>query len=141
VDRWEALPLFASEESLPAGVRKRRREERLSQRPAGLAASARGAGQGRQEPLQERLADLRPPTLLIAGSIDTLAVRRARAIADAARPGRASVLVIEGAGHAAHLAAPDVIRDAIVAHLVAAIPAAHSGTPSRPGTAPQGRTR
>ena len=128
VDRWEALQLFASEESLPAGVRARRREERLAQRPEGLAASLRGAGQGVQEPLLDRLGDLRPPSLLVAGSLDTLAVRRARAIADAAPPGRASIRVVDGAGHAAHLAEPDLVRTAILDHLAAA-------------TAPHGRIR
>ena len=156
VDRWEALSLFASEEALPAGLRARRREERLAQRPEGLAASIRGAGQGTQVPLLDRLGTLRPPTLLIAGSIDTLAVARARAVAAAAPPGRAAVLVVEGAGHAAHLAAPDVVRSAILDHLVAAgstadraasgstaDPAAASTTPrpavASPG-APHGRT-
>jgi 2-succinyl-6-hydroxy-2,4-cyclohexadiene-1-carboxylate synthase len=132
VDRWEALPLFASEKSLPAGVRARRREERLAQRPAGLAASVRGAGQGAQAPLQDRLGDLRPPTLLIAGSIDTLAVRRAHAIADAARPGRATVLVVEGAGHAAHLAAPEAVMAAILDHLAAT----HAAPDTRQQAAP-----
>jgi 2-succinyl-6-hydroxy-2,4-cyclohexadiene-1-carboxylate synthase len=122
VDRWEALPLFASEEALPAGMRARRREERLAQRPEGLAASIRGAGQGAQEPLLDRLGALRPPTLLIAGSIDTLAVARARATADAAPSGRVEVLVVDGAGHAAHLAAPDVVREAILSRLSAAGP-------------------
>ncbi|MCU0505585.1 MAG: alpha/beta fold hydrolase [Chloroflexi bacterium] len=120
VDRWEALPLFASEEALPAGVRARRREERLAQRPEGLAASIRGAGQGTQEPLVGRLGALHPPTLLVAGSIDTLAVARARAMAAAAPSGRAAVLVVDGAGHAAHLAAPGVVRAAILDHLATA---------------------
>jgi 2-succinyl-6-hydroxy-2,4-cyclohexadiene-1-carboxylate synthase len=147
VDRWEALPLFASEEALPAGLRVRRREERLAQRPEGLAASIRGAGQGTQVPLVDRLGTLRPPTLLIAGSIDTLAVARARAMAAAAPSGRAAVLVVDGAGHAAHLAAPDVVRAAILDHLAAAgstaDPAAASENPrpaAAPAGAPHGRT-
>ncbi len=147
VDRWEALPLFASEEALPAGMRARRREERLAQRPEGLAASIRGAGQGAQEPLVDRLGSLRPPALLIAGSIDTLAVARARAMAEAAPTGRVAVLVVDGAGHAAHLAAPDVVREAILAHLSAAGPSgpALSTVPGRqtapaPVSAPGGPT-
>ena len=131
VDRWEALPLFASEEALPAALRARRREERLAQLPAGLAASIRGAGQGTQEPLVDRLGDLRPPALLIAGSLDTLAVARARAMESAAPPGRVAVLVVDGAGHAAHLAAPDRVGAAILEHLAATV--------ALPG-APHGRT-
>ncbi len=117
VDRWEAMPLFASEEALPPVIRARRRAERLAQDPAGLAASMRGAGQGSQEPLDHRLGSLAAPTLLIVGELDTKALANARAIAEAAPPGRATVLVIEGAGHAAHLARPGAVRDAVLDHI------------------------
>lgn len=135
VDRWEALPLFASEESLPAGLRERRRQERLAQRPAGLAASIRGAGQGTQEPLHDRLGTLQPPTLLIAGSIDTLAMARARAVAASAPPGRATILVVDGAGHAAHLAAPDLVGAAILDHLGGSAAASPANTDTHPAVA------
>src|SRR5919202_1216376 len=46
VDRWERLPLFASQESLPAEARARVRAARLAQHPLGLANSLRGFGAG-----------------------------------------------------------------------------------------------
>jgi hypothetical protein len=91
----------------------------------------RGAGQGTQEPLHDRLGTLRAPTLLIVGVLDTKAGANARAIAAAAPPGRVRVLTIAGAGHAAHLARPDDVRDAILDHLrtaAAATPAAAAAT-------------
>jgi 2-succinyl-6-hydroxy-2,4-cyclohexadiene-1-carboxylate synthase len=129
VDRWEAMPLFASEESLPTAIRARRRAERLSQDPSGLAASMRGAGQGTQEPLHDRLGTLRAPTLLIVGELDARAAVNARAIAAAAPPGCVRVLTIAAAGHAAHLARPDDVRDAILDHIRTAVATA-TATPA-----------
>ncbi len=43
---WAAQPIFASQRSLPATVRDRVAAERLANRPAALAASLLGAGQG-----------------------------------------------------------------------------------------------
>ncbi len=115
---------------------------------AALAASGRprrqrpgrGTGEAGAAPGPPRRPPRRPPSSSPARSTRSPSAAPARSPMPLG-PGRTSVLVIEGAGHAAHLAAPDVVRAAIVAHLVAAIPAAHSGTPSRPGAAPQGRTR
>ncbi|MDB4880455.1 MAG: alpha/beta hydrolase fold protein, partial [Gemmatimonadetes bacterium] len=44
VEEWEALPLWASQRRLPREVRDGLRARRLANRPAGLAASLRGAG-------------------------------------------------------------------------------------------------
>jgi 2-succinyl-6-hydroxy-2,4-cyclohexadiene-1-carboxylate synthase len=141
VDRWEALPLFASEEDLPPVIRARRRAERLGQDPAGLAASIRGAGQGAQEPLHDRLGSLRAPTLLVVGAIDTRAAASARAIAAAAPAGRVRILTIPGAGHAAHLARPDEVRDAILDHIrTTATSGSGRPAPDLVAAPPQGRT-
>lgn len=134
VDRWEAMPLFASEETLPPVIRARRRAERLAQDPTGLAASMRRAGQGSQEPLTGRLGSLAAPTLLIVGELDTKALANARTMAAAAPPGRATVLVIPGAGHAAHLARPAAVRDAILDHLRTTATGAGAGRPATGGT-------
>ena len=141
VDRWEAMPLFASEESLPPVIRERRRAERLSQDAAGLAASMRGGGQGSQEPLQGRLGSLRTPTLLVVGELDSKAAANARAIAAAAPAGRVSVLTVAGAGHAAHLARPIVVRHAILDHIRTTATGVDVGPEPDPHAAPtHGRT-
>jgi 2-succinyl-6-hydroxy-2,4-cyclohexadiene-1-carboxylate synthase len=103
VDRWESLPLFASERDLPDRVRAGRRAERMSQRPEGLAASLRGAGQGAQQPLYARLITLRAPTLLVVGERDASARARAEAIAAAAPRKLVRVVVEADTGHAVHL--------------------------------------
>ena len=70
VDAWEREPVFASQAALPRATAARLRQTRLRNRPAGLAASLRGAGQGAMEPLFDRLADVAAPTLVIAGALD-----------------------------------------------------------------------
>ncbi|MFW6070707.1 MAG: 2-succinyl-6-hydroxy-2,4-cyclohexadiene-1-carboxylate synthase, partial [bacterium] len=81
VDRWEALPLFASQQQLPDGVRRAHRAGRLRNRPDGLARSLRRMGTGVQPSLWERLPDLTLPTLLVAGDLDHKFVGIARQMA------------------------------------------------------------
>lgn len=104
VDRWEALPLFATQRRLPAEVLARQRAQRLANRPEGLANSLRGMGAGAQTPLTERLGEIRLPTLLIAGALDekyrALAQRMAKSMPDA------EAVIVPDAGHAVHLERP-----------------------------------
>ena len=101
VDRWEALPLFATQARLPDDVRRRLREQRLRNRMTGLASSLRGMGAGAQEPAFARLGDLAMPVLLIAGDEDAKYRELARAMGGRIRQARAEI--VEGAGHAVHL--------------------------------------
>lgn len=104
VDRWEALPMWATQAALPEPVRQRLRAQRLCNSTAGLANSLRGMGAGAQEPLTARLGELRMPVLLIAGQQDakyrTLACDMRERIRDA------QIKIVDGAGHAAHLERP-----------------------------------
>jgi 2-succinyl-6-hydroxy-2,4-cyclohexadiene-1-carboxylate synthase len=101
LDRWLTQPLFATLPAERAG-----RAERLTNTAANLAESLRRHGTGAQQPLWDRLATLRPPVLLLAGGADgkfsALARRMAAAIGPTAR-----VVLLDGAGHAAHLERPD----------------------------------
>jgi 2-succinyl-6-hydroxy-2,4-cyclohexadiene-1-carboxylate synthase len=100
LDAWLAQPLFAG---LPeeAACRPARRENTV----AGLAASLRLAGTGAQEPLWHRLAALAMPVLVLAGEHDerfaALGRRLVAAVGD-----NATLALVAGAGHAAHLEAP-----------------------------------
>lgn len=99
--RWMASPLFATLSPEAAG-----RESRLANSVEGLASSLRLCGTGTQDPpLWDRLGELHMPTLLLAGELDTkfraLARRLAVAIGQSA-----SVELIAGAGHSAHLEQP-----------------------------------
>lgn len=70
VDEWEQIPLFASQQRLSAGIKRRIREERLGQTAKGLANSLRGMGTGAQPSWWGRLNSFRFPVLLITGSED-----------------------------------------------------------------------
>lgn len=115
VDEWEREPVFASHAGLPSAHAARLRSERLRNRPVGLVASLRGAGQGSMEPLHERLAGVRTPTLVIAGALDPTGRMRAQAVA-AGIPGARFEAVV-GAGHAPHLETPTIFRSLALAFL------------------------
>ena len=105
VDRWERLPLWSSQSSLPAEVRATLRAQRLEGSPAGLANSLRGAGAGATDAIADRLQDIEVPTLLIAGALDERYAVAAAAMAEAMPHARAAV--VADAGHAVHLERPD----------------------------------
>ena len=113
VDAWERQPIFAGHAAMPAPRATRHpvarlRAERLSNRPAGLALSLRGAGQGSMEPLHDRLSSVRMPTLVIAGALDPIGLARAEMVA-AYVPG-ARLEIVPGAGHMPHLESPARFR-------------------------------
>jgi 2-succinyl-6-hydroxy-2,4-cyclohexadiene-1-carboxylate synthase len=104
VDRWERMPLFATQASLPRDGRARLRAQRLKNRAIGLANSLRGMGVGQQTPLWDSLFGIGAPTLLLAGTLDQNYRELARAMA-AAMP-NARVVVVPDAGHNVHLEQP-----------------------------------
>ena len=106
LERWLALPLFAGLPRDRASVDDRRRNT-----AAGLASSLRLAGTGAQEPLWDRLGDVRMPVLVLAGARDEKFSAIGRRIAD--RVDGATFATVEAAGHAAHLEQPERTVDAI----------------------------
>jgi 2-succinyl-6-hydroxy-2,4-cyclohexadiene-1-carboxylate synthase len=116
LDAWLAGPLFATLPAEAAGW-----EERLANTPAGLASALRRLGSGTQEPLWDRLGQLRAPALLVAGELDPKFAGIAREMAAAIGP-TARVAVVPGAGHAVHLERPDETA-ALVEEFLAARPA------------------
>jgi 2-succinyl-6-hydroxy-2,4-cyclohexadiene-1-carboxylate synthase len=118
VDGWEAQPIFASHAGLSSAARRRLRQQRLANRPAGLAASLRGAGQGVCPPLLGRLARVNAPTLLIAGALDEAGRERAETVAAALPDAR--LAIVPGAGHTPHLERPTAFRRLVDSFLDAA---------------------
>ncbi len=104
VAEWEALPMWSSQRSLAPEVRAAQREQRLANSSIGLANSLRGMGQGAQPSLWDRLGEIRVPTLLIAGALDTkfadIAGQMHLGIPDA------ELELVSGTGHAVHLESP-----------------------------------
>lgn len=111
VDRWEQLPLWARHSQLPDEARARLREIRLSHDPGMLSAMLRRTGAGEDPPVLERLAEIRVPTLLIAGALDTAYVAHARSMV--ARLPNARVEIIPNAGHMVHFEAPSEFHAAV----------------------------
>ena len=105
VEAWMAQPLFATQARLGRDGLERARRQRLSNRPAALANSLRGMGAGAQPPLHAQLPSYPGPVLLVVGAEDAKFQRIAQDLARALP--HAQVEVIDGAGHAAHLEAPD----------------------------------
>jgi 2-succinyl-6-hydroxy-2,4-cyclohexadiene-1-carboxylate synthase len=100
VDTWLAQRLFAG-----LGPDVQFRDERAESTVEGLAESLRRAGTGAQDPLWDSLHRLAVPVLVVAGEAD------AKFSAEAARLGEtiganATVALVPGAGHAAHLENP-----------------------------------
>jgi 2-succinyl-6-hydroxy-2,4-cyclohexadiene-1-carboxylate synthase len=102
LDEWLAQPLFAG---LPPAMQFR--AERLENDPAALASSLRLAGTGSQESLWDRLRELDQPVLLVTGADDAKFTATATRMASAIGGSRVTVMTITGAGHTAHLEAPD----------------------------------
>ena len=109
-DEWGAQPLFAGQ---PPGVAAAADAMRRAQSPAGLAAALRGLGTGVLPSAWHRLGELAMPVTLIAGEHDAKYRDLARRMAQ--RIPHARAVVVPGAGHAAHLEAPDAVTSELLA--------------------------
>ena len=115
IDLWEAQPVFASHAELPDTARRRLRAERLANRPRGLAASLRGAGQGAEPPIEGHLREVHASTLVIAGALDAAGRDRAAEVASALPDARLEI--VPDAGHTPHLERPLAFRRLVGAFL------------------------
>lgn len=107
--RWAETPILRD---LPARLRRQVHEDRLRNRPEGLAAALRGLGTGTLPSLWGRLGELERPVTLVVGERD----QKFRGIAErmAELIGHADLHVVAGVGHAAHVEAPNRVGEAIV---------------------------
>lgn len=113
LERWLAQPLFARLHPDAADLSARRQNT-----VSGLAGSLRGAGSGTQEPLWRRLPDLAMPVLVVAGERDDKFRALGERLASGIGP-NATLALVPGAGHAAHLEAPEAFLDVIEPFLAA----------------------
>jgi 2-succinyl-6-hydroxy-2,4-cyclohexadiene-1-carboxylate synthase len=106
--RWAQTPVLARQ---PAAVAAAVHADRLRNRPAGLARALRGLGTGALPSLWDRLGEVAVPVALLVGERDrkfaAIASDMARDLVDA------EVIVVEGAGHAVHLEAPERVAAAL----------------------------
>lgn len=113
VERWEQVPLFASQRSLPVAVRQALHAQRLRNRASGLANSLRGVGTGAQPALHDQLPALAMPVLLIVGEFDGKFCAIAQQMVQALP--LAHLQIVPGAGHTVHLERPREF-DELVGH-------------------------
>jgi 2-succinyl-6-hydroxy-2,4-cyclohexadiene-1-carboxylate synthase len=114
VDEWLAQPMFAG---LPAAARDV--EQRRENTAEGLAASLEQAGTGAQDSRWADLPRLAMPVLAVAGADDAKFARIAERMVDVIGP-TATLALVPGAGHTAHLERPDgflgLLRPWLTAH-------------------------
>lgn len=115
VARWEKLPLFASQQALPESTRQALRQQRLQNRPQGLANSLRGKGTGEQPSLWDRLNELTLPVLVLTGALDEKFTAIGQRMIQ--RLPAAQLEVIAGAGHTVHLEQPELFGERVLAFL------------------------
>jgi 2-succinyl-6-hydroxy-2,4-cyclohexadiene-1-carboxylate synthase len=108
LEEWLAQPMFRD---LPDD-----RSERSVNSAAGLAASLRAAGTGTQLPSWDRLPTLPMPVLVVAGERDDKFVAIARDLVSGIGA-NATLSIIAGAGHAAHLEQPQAFVATVHAFL------------------------
>jgi 2-succinyl-6-hydroxy-2,4-cyclohexadiene-1-carboxylate synthase len=117
VDRWERLPLFATQTRLTGTERAALRTQRLAQCPRGLANSLRAMGQGEQPPLFDDLPSLSMRVLIVVGAMDTAYCLLGREIARVTPHAR--LVIVPDAGHAVHLERPEEFRRTVLEFLAA----------------------
>ena len=111
IDKWQELPLFATQQRLPGSVKARIRAGRLGSSATGLANSLRGSGTGEMAPLWEALPELATPTLVVVGSLDERYVAIGQRLSASLPNSR--LQVVPDVGHAVHLEAPDVCAELV----------------------------
>jgi len=105
VEKWENIPLFASQKRLPEEVQQAVREERLSQTETGLANSLRGMGTGAQASLWRKLIRLNMPVLLITGELDQKFIHIAEQMM--LQLPNAQHITVQNVGHSIHVENPE----------------------------------
>jgi 2-succinyl-6-hydroxy-2,4-cyclohexadiene-1-carboxylate synthase len=97
VRKWEALPLFATQQRLSPGMRARHRARQLAHRDALVARALETLSPGRMPVMTKRRGAIEVPVSLVAGSLDPKFVGIARSIAPLFPDAR--VRIVDGAGH------------------------------------------
>ena len=111
VDAWQAQPLWNTQARLDRATLDRKRAERLSHDPAGLARSLRVTGLGQMPSYRRHLMQIQVPLTIVAGGLDdkfrNLAQQMAKTVA------HAELTIVDGAGHDLLLERPEFITEVI----------------------------
>lgn len=112
VDRWQVLPLFATQRALQAELVEAERRRRLSHTAAGLARSLRVTGTGRMPSYASHLRRLDCPVELVSGALDAKFRAIGRELVEELP--RARLTLVPAAGHNLLLERPDAVAAAIL---------------------------
>ncbi len=104
VDYWSALPIFNSQQKLPAEILAIEKAKKLRNNPASLSLSLRGFGAGTMSSQYNNLGTLLIPVRLIAGEQDSKYVAINRKMVHLFK--NASFFTVANAGHNVHLEKP-----------------------------------
>lgn len=107
---WQAQPLFASQQTLPAALLAQQREHRLAHDAHALAWAFDVAGLACMPDLRGQVAAARQPLHFLTGALD---VRFTDLAATLVRPPWVSHAVVPGAGHNLLLEAPAAVAAAL----------------------------
>lgn len=110
VDRWEALPLFESQQALDASLRASHRARRLEHAPEGVASALRILSLGRMPRFASAALARTPRVELVVGERDA----KFRALAErlvAEHGPHVCLRVVARAGHDVVLERPDALAD------------------------------
>ena len=106
VDAWQALPLWASQGTLPDTLKQAQREQRLRHEASGLAQSLVQHGLGEMPDFRAQLADVRASVDVLVGERDSKFVAFGRELCGII-PG-ARLTIAPGAGHNLLLERPEL---------------------------------
>lgn len=111
VDRWMSLPLFGSQNKMPADRLVELRTRKLRNSGKALANSLRAAGTGRMKPLWDCISNLTMPVLLISGSLDTKFTEINKKMASLIP--NCKHIVSDDAGHTVHFEKPEMYHQVV----------------------------
>ncbi|KOO46745.1 2-succinyl-6-hydroxy-2,4-cyclohexadiene-1-carboxylate synthase [Priestia koreensis] len=106
VEKWENIPLFATQKELPQAVQQSVRRQRLLNSEQGLAQSLLGMGTGSQPSWWTHLSDIHTPVLLLVGERDKKFCRLAKEMNK--KLPDSTITVIKNVGHAIHVEEPKI---------------------------------
>ncbi|MBD3258189.1 2-succinyl-6-hydroxy-2,4-cyclohexadiene-1-carboxylate synthase [candidate division GN15 bacterium] len=112
--QWYSQPLFSSLDQRSDTFREMLRR-RLEINSDGLALSLEHMGTGAQPPLWDRLPQVDPKVLFIAGELDRKFYRLAAEMAHLCPNGE--LAIIAGAGHNVHVEQPELYREQLLSFL------------------------
>ncbi|SFM48233.1 2-succinyl-6-hydroxy-2,4-cyclohexadiene-1-carboxylate synthase [Gracilibacillus orientalis] len=101
VEKWENIPLFASQKQLSLEIQEKVRQERLSQSKEGLSHSLLTMGTGMMPSCWNQLDQLKMPVLLVVGEWDGKFVKINEQMEKSIS--NCQLEIIDQAGHAIHV--------------------------------------